>query len=105
MDTKEWEKLPKSVGSVQRVQVENGPDGPMILCGIKPPDSEEMQHFGLVLDKADSIGMAQLQILLCAIANNKNVRITYNPSSDGTKNWIVAVRVHAESAPSDQKTK
>lgn len=91
-DWKDWENLPKAFGRVQQLQVEDGPNGPTILFGLKPDDSTEMQHFGFLLD---NISNAYLQILLWAIAHNKKVRITYDKSEDSSKNLVVAIRVHA----------
>jgi len=91
----EWEGLPKLYGYVTQIQVERGPDGPLILCGIVPEDSEKMAHFLIRLEERDPIVMAQLDLLRDAIQQKRKVRVTYEAAEGGGAHRIVAVRLHA----------
>lgn len=87
---------PTLVGRVQHLQVEDDPSGPVMVCRIKPEDSDGVENFFLRLANNQLIFKAQLNLLRDAIVHDKiRVRIMYDPNSKLGQNArrIVAVRL------------
>ena len=93
-------EYPTLVGYVQHLQVEDDPDGPVMVCRIKVessdvPKNEAIQNFFLRLTGNQPIFEAQLNLLRDAIVHKIRVRIMYDPNNKLGKNasCIVAVRL------------
>jgi hypothetical protein len=96
MSENQSEQLPRLVGYIQHLQVEDDPSGPVMVCRIKDVSSEAIENFFLRLINNRPIFEAQLNLLRDAIVHDKiRVRITYDPNNKLGPNAsrIVAVRL------------
>jgi hypothetical protein len=87
------------VGHIQHLQVEDDPDGPVIVSKIKAENSEVPGKFFLRLTNNQPILEAQLNMLRDAIIHGIRVRIMFDPNNKLASNVsrIVAVRLQSHS--------